>query len=51
VSGVCGIGSERKTTDEDRAVRSNEIHLEESARLLERHEQGPKGHAYRSGQT
>ena len=46
-----GTGSEHKTTDEDRAVRSNEINLEESARLLERYEQGLKAHTYPSGQT
>jgi arginine decarboxylase len=35
----------------ERALRSNEISLEESARLLERYEQGLKGYTYLSGQT
>ncbi|MEE8164199.1 MAG: biosynthetic arginine decarboxylase, partial [Myxococcota bacterium] len=34
----------------ERALRSNEISLEESARLLERYEQGLKGYTYLSGQ-
>ena len=33
------------------AVRSNDISLEESARLLERYEQGLKGYTYLSGQS
>jgi arginine decarboxylase len=33
------------------ALRSNDISLEESARLLERYEQGLKGYTYLSGQT
>jgi arginine decarboxylase len=33
------------------ALRSNDITLEESARLLERYEQGLKGYTYLSGQT
>ena len=33
------------------ALRSNDISLEESARLLERYEQGLKGYTYLSGQS
>ncbi len=35
----------------EQALRSNDISLEESARLLERYEQGLKGYTYLSGQT
>jgi arginine decarboxylase len=35
----------------ERALRSNDISLEESAQLLERYEQGLKGYTYLSGQS
>lgn len=44
----------RPKTDDERsiegALRSNDISLEESARLLERYEQGLKGYTYLSSQ-
>jgi arginine decarboxylase-like protein len=43
-----------KTNDErsiERWLRSNDISLEESARLLERYEQGLMGYTYLSGQA
>jgi len=52
VSGLGGIGSERLMTDEDRSVTdwTTRNSLEESARLLERYEQGLEGYTYLSGQ-